>query len=470
MLELKTKQGLASEAHKMAGSLNLVRYRGITYLPADYETGMSDPTPDPERTMWLPLNTEAVRRLAVHNFKTLFANDGELRSFEFMVSQNSVQIDKVVDTLLVRCDEGLKVLDGTGVLCDPDGSFVPNTLTPMLNEDAADVAEVLNVVQTWVDSDEEAASLLHHLATGLAPGYSAVKYVLLLGKGRNGKSLLLKMLMAIFGTNNVSAVTRQNIAEQSPTVTELNGKLLNIIFDGQAEFLKDSGREKSLIAGEEVPIRKLYDSTPTMVRTNALFIEGLNKEPKSSDKSTALQKRLVRFQFPNVYPEDRKFEKHMLSDKMLGALLSLLISHYVVEDRIAELLAPTTKAMELQLEHMYVNSMALQFLKYVDEDATLELDQFLGEPITDMVAAFRQWRLKENDVSTWAEPDVVNLFSPLLNTERKSVRVNGSPRKVRVVESLSVEATAFIESLEGDKEDGHIGQLADDDVAALVAD
>ena len=55
-LELKSKATLAGEAFKMAQSFNLVRYRDVTYIPADYEThDVMDPVP-PERTMWLPIN------------------------------------------------------------------------------------------------------------------------------------------------------------------------------------------------------------------------------------------------------------------------------------------------------------------------------------------------------------------------------------------------------------------------------
>jgi hypothetical protein len=216
-----------------------------------------------------------------------------------------------------------------------------------------------------------------------------------------------------------------------------------------------------------VPIRLLYESTPTIVRTNALFIEGLNREPKSNDKSSALQKRLVRFAFPNVYALNHKFEKKMLADKMLGAFLSLLVDHYVREDEVAEKLAPTQKAMELQLEHMYVNSLSLQFLKYLEESDPLGVKGLLGEPMAKIVPAFQSWRIKENDLGTWAEPDVLALFQPLINSERRSVRIDNKPRKVRIATSLKPEASAFIESLEGSEDGGHSVVV---DEAAVVAD
>lgn len=453
MLELKTKKELSQYSHTLARSFDLVRYRSITYAPAHYETRSTAVTPPPDETIWVPLNREAIRRWAADQFDALFSSDSELSSFEFMVAQNARQHDGTCRTLLVRTPEGLKELREDGQLHDPTGEFVPNTLHPMLNTDEVDKKRVFAVISDWLDSDEEAHALLRHLATALAPGWTAVKYVLLLGEGRNGKSLLLKMLQHVFGWDNCSNVTRQQIAEKSPVVTQLNGKLLNIVFDGHAEYLKDSGAEKTLIAGEVYPIRELYSSTPTPVQTNALFIEGLQHEPKSKDKSVALQKRLIRFQFPNVYALDHQFERTMLAEENLGAFLSLLIDHYVTEHEVAAKLAPTTKAMALQLEHMFVNSIGLQFLKHIEETDTFGTQGLVGTEVDALVKTFQSWRVKENDLGHWAEPDVVSLFQPIINIERKSKRIDGQPRKVRYVASLKTEAIAFIETLRGDEDD-----------------
>ena len=107
---------------------------------------------------------------------------------------------------------------------------------------------------------------------------------------------------------------------------------------------------------------------------------------------------------------------------------------------------------------MFVNSIGLQFLKHLEENDAFGADGTArATRSTELVTKFQSWRLKENDLGTWAEPDVLALFSPLLNTDRKSVRVAGKVRKVRVATAFKDEAVAFIESLEGTEDD------ADDD-------
>src|SRR5690606_31537198 len=96
-----------------------------------------------------------------------------------------------------------------GTLIVPDGTFVPNYVQPQLNESETHKQKVFDTIVEWLGSAEVAKSLLHHLATCLHPGYSAAKYVLLIGEGRNGKGVLLSMLETLFGRENISNITRQ---------------------------------------------------------------------------------------------------------------------------------------------------------------------------------------------------------------------------------------------------------------------
>jgi hypothetical protein len=280
-----------------------------------------------------------------------------------------------------------------------------------------------------------------------------VKYVLLIGEGRNGKSVLMKMILALLGEHNVSHVTRQDMSASKSTCLDLQGKLANIVFDGPASYLKDSGPEKSLIAGETTPIRRLYSSLLTPVQTNGLFIEGLNREPKTGDKSLALQKRLVRFPFTKTYELDFGFEHHMLSEPTLGAFLALLLDHYVLQREVHIKLKPTQASQMLQLEQMHTNSMPFQFVSWFDENDALGIEGLIGEQIPDVVTKFKSWRLTEmGDITVWNDKDVEQMLTPLFTTDRKSKRINGRVRKVRVITGFQQQLDQFIHYLRGEEE------------------
>ena len=462
-LELNSKNQLASAARVLAHSWELVQHGTTTYIPANWLTEEVGPC-NPEDRIWFPLSRIDKRRLANRESNILFATDSELTNFDLMLRQYAHEDESEASHLLVRTTEGLKALDSDGQLVKPFGAFCPNFIKPLLNYDPDDKAAVFAVLQGWLNSEEEAHSLLCHLSTALSPGWSAVKYLLLIGDGRNGKSVLLSMLSDLFGAANVSHVTRQQMAERLPVCTELNDKLLNIIFDGEMSYIKDSSMEKTLIAGEPGFVRLLYENGNTKVQTNALFLEALNHEPKTRDKSSALQKRLSRFWFPNTYPMDTAFEKHMRSEKMLGAFLALLIDHFVKECELASKLKQTSGAVTLQVEQNLLNSPLHQFIAYLVAQDTKYLEQLVrgNTPMDPLVNSFMAWRTQEG-FSEFSSADVKRMFKEAFITDWKSTRVNGKVVKLQRLVEGKPEIKQLLEQLKGDDTD-------EDAILALVED
>jgi hypothetical protein len=460
---------LTQLANDMASGFGIVKYNHVLYLPVNYTTRAIDQALAPEDRVWIPLPMQQVLNLASSTSKVMFYSEGEKSSFYGMVEQAAQPQWPTPGTVLVIKDDKLAELRTDGLLHEPTQEFCPHFIGTPINDDPAVKAEVLATMTEWLDdSEENAQSLLSHIATALAPHWSAVKYVLLIGEGRNGKSVLMKMILSLLGDHNVSHVTRQDMSASKSTCLDLQGRLANIVFDGPASYLKDSGPEKSLIAGETTPIRRLYSSLVTPVQTNALFIEGLNREPKTGDKSLALQKRLVRFQFTRTYDLDFGFEHHMLAPATLGAFLSLLLDHYVRQAEVHTKLKPTKTSTNLQLEQMHTNSLPFQFIAWFDEDDALGVEGLVGELIPDVAAQFKRWRLVEmGDINVWADKDVESMLLPLFTTERKSKRINGRVRKVRAITGFQLQLGQFIEYLRGEEEAS--GQ-ASDSGSTLVAD
>lgn len=453
-MELKTKAALAEAAKTLAQSYQLTQHSTTTYVPAHWQTEVLTPAPAPEEAIWIPLDRQSKQELANKKAKVLFATDSEFRSFDYMLQQFSTTSQRHVKEILIRTEDGLRVLTEHGELVESDGKFIPNFIRPVLNTNEGDKAEVFGVISNWLDSEEEAHSLLNHLATSLAPGWSAVKYVLLLGDGRNGKSVLLSMMHDLFGEENVSNVTRQQMISEPATATSLNNKLLNIVFDGRMDYIKDSGLEKTLIAGEPGYVRVLYDSGLTKVQTNALFIEGLQKEPKTRDKSSALQKRIVRFWFPKVFERDLEFEARMRSEKMLGAFLALLIDHYVERDDVVEKLKLTNAAKEMQINQMWQNSPVLQFITHCIATDPAFPSKLVGANVDALVGSFMAWRVNEgfNDFNS---ADVLLLFKEAFVVDWKTKRdKNKGFTKTRVIKEIKTETMMFLNQLkEGDPGD-----------------
>ena len=454
MLTNRTKKELAQLANDMASGYSIVKYNHQLYLPVDFRTLNVDQSLAPENRVWIPLPMQTLLDLAAATSKVLFYGESEKSAFYGMVEQAAQYVRATPGTVLMVKDKQLVELRSDGKLHDPTQEFCPHFIRVPINDDGPAKAEVHATITSWLDDNgEDAESLLYHLATALAPHWSAVKYVLLIGEGRNGKSVLLKMLLALLGEHNISHVTRQDMSNSKSTCLDLQGRLANIVFDGPASYLKDSGPEKSLIAGEHTPIRRLYSSQATPVQTNGLFIEGLNREPKTGDKSLALQKRLVRFLFTKVYELDYAFEQKMLSEPVLGAFLALLLEHYVKQHEVHQKLRPTVTAQNLQLEQMHTNSLPMQFASWYDEEEPFGLEGLIGEQLPDVAKKFKSWRLVEmSDISPWADKDVESMLLPLFTTERKSKRVNGKIHKIQIITKFSLQLSSFIQYIRGEEE------------------
>ena len=290
-----------------------------------------------------------------------------------------------------------------------------------------------------------------------------MKYILLIGDGRNGKSVLLNMVSDLFGRGNISNVTRQQMADRLPVCSELNNKLLNIVYDGEMTYIKDSSVEKTLIAGEPAVVRMLYENGNTQVQTNALFIEALNSEPKSRDKSGALQKRLSRFFFPNVYKVDKAFERKMRSEKMLGAFLALLLDHYVEQSEIAEKLKQTSTSVALQVEQNLLNSPTHQFITHLVKQDSAWLTKFTDTPVLvdPMVDAFMAWRVQEG-FNEYSSADVKRMFKESFLLDWKSIREGSKVVKKQRIVGVKPDVEALLAQLEGEEDEAAGAAVVED--------
>jgi hypothetical protein len=472
MLKNFSKPELTQLANDIANGYAILKYNEVLYLPVNYKTLAIEQPLAPEDRVWIPLTMQNVLDLGAQTSKVMFYSETEKAAFYGMVMQAATDPGPAEPgKVLMVQDDKLLALTASGDLDEPGQDFCPNFVTTPINEDPVLKDEVFGTIVEWLDdSEEDAHSLLSHIATALAPHWSAVKYVLLIGEGRNGKSVLMKMIMHLLGSHNVSHVTRQEMSASKSTCLDLQGRLANIVFDGPASYLKDSGPEKSLIAGEPTSIRRLFASLPTSVVTNALFIEGLNREPKTGDKSLALQKRLVRFQFTRTYDQDYAFEQHMLSKPVLGAFLALLLEHYVTQKEVYAKLKPTHSSQMLQLEQMHRNHPGLAFIKWVDEEDALAVEGLLDTDLQTVVEKFKSWRIREvGDPAIWNDKDVEQQLLPLFITERRSKRINGRPRKVRYITGFQSQTAQFInQHIRGEEEATH--DEASDSTDTVVAD
>ena len=124
----------------------------------------------------------------------------------------------------------------------------------------------------------------------------------LLGSGANGKNVLLGILTAIHGDNNVSNVSMKAILEQRFALAGLEGKNINIDTELSSVTIKDTAILKKLTGRQMVRVEWKNDD-PYETKLYAKLFFNANQIPQTYDDSDAYFRRNILINLPNQFQE-----------------------------------------------------------------------------------------------------------------------------------------------------------------------
>jgi P4 family phage/plasmid primase-like protien len=150
---------------------------------------------------------------------------------------------------------------------------------------------------------------------------------MLAGSGSNGKSVFLKIVEAMVGSENTSHVSLQDLERDKFAPADLYGKLVNTFADLKAEKLSTTGMFKTLVSGDTIRAQRKYGQ-PFSFRNFAKLFFSANKIPDSDDKSYAYYKRWLILVFGKVfegYTRDTELINKLTTPEELSGLLNLAL-------------------------------------------------------------------------------------------------------------------------------------------------
>ncbi|MCI4317159.1 MAG: phage/plasmid primase, P4 family [Thermoplasmata archaeon] len=130
----------------------------------------------------------------------------------------------------------------------------------------------------------------------LLPGNSLQIAFMFLGDGCNGKSTLLGVLIALLGSENVSAETLQTLVSNRFAAARLWGKRANICADIPTNPVEFTGTFKLLTGGDQVRGENKF-AHPFDFVNGAKLIFSANVRPEVSDRTIAFWRRWIVFRF-----------------------------------------------------------------------------------------------------------------------------------------------------------------------------
>ncbi len=176
------------------------------------------------------------------------------------------------------------------------------------------------VFQSDADAHQKKTLVFEAIGYTVTASTAFESFFLLYGKPAAGKSVLLAMVEAICGRNNVCAV-QPSLLENEFHRAHMHGKLANIVTEiGEGAEIADA-QLKAIVSGELTTASHKF-KPPFDFRPFCTCWFGTNHMPHCRDFSNALQRRAFILTFNRTFlPEERD---HQLKEKLLEELPGIL--------------------------------------------------------------------------------------------------------------------------------------------------
>jgi putative DNA primase/helicase len=166
-------------------------------------------------------------------------------------------------------------------------------------------------------------------------------YVVLLGNGANGKSVLMHVLTRLHGEENVSNTSLNALVNNRFAAADLLGKNVNIDMELSNATITDMAMLKKLTGQQPVRIeRKNMDAYDTLLHAKLFF--STNEMPQIIDFSDGHYRREIVISFPNQFEEGKNANpnlKYELTKEgelfgLFNVLMSALRNRILKEKRV----------------------------------------------------------------------------------------------------------------------------------------
>lgn len=217
----------------------------------------------------------------------LSVNNGILDLDEFMAGVNNPMMDH---TPFFFCFNKLPYNFDPSANCPTWISFIENTF---------DDKDIINLIQEW-------------FGYNLANHSRHEKFLVAFGKGRNGKSVMLKVLSLMLGEGNFESIGLEAFDPKRTFVLAALAEVKANIVNDLNEFQKTGeGLLKQFVSGEPITAERKYKDPFTFTPTAKISI-ATNHHVRWSDKSDGIWKRMILINFDKQILDESKQDRRLV--------------------------------------------------------------------------------------------------------------------------------------------------------------
>lgn len=211
------------------------------------------------------------------------------------------------------------------------------------------------------------------------------KSLFIIGQGSNGKSTFTETISALFGRQNVSSVSLQNLS--NPVLRcEIIDKYINIDSDLPRNAADFEEAFRKITSGESIQFNAKF-LPPVSIPTNCKLIYSLNDFPLIKDTSNAFYRRMLLIPFDlDVAEED---QDHGLKSRLLGELAGIFRwavqgrNRLLKQGKFSANLDMIKMIHELKIDNNPILSFADEFLQFESPSTSIVKN--------DMYALYKNW-------------------------------------------------------------------------------
>lgn len=284
------------------------------------------------------LLTTIARYGQIHEYKAMHHRfvDELYKQFRSIVRDMDTDSSEVVK---INCANGTLVFDTNDVKLvafDKKDNFCYKLSYPY--DPSAVCPKFQRVLDDALPRDGQVV-LQEYVASIFLSRFNHQKALLLFGQGGEGKSLIISVISAVLGNENVVERSIEGLcAEDSRTVADLEGKLLNICSEMSSRF--NLTNFKQLVSKDPITARRLYGE-PFTIYNYASLLFSCNELPRNIEYTQAYFRRLIILPFLNMIPEDQQDKAlgdRIIKDELSGVLNWLIegVNRLIIQGRFSK--------------------------------------------------------------------------------------------------------------------------------------
>jgi P4 family phage/plasmid primase-like protien len=153
------------------------------------------------------------------------------------------------------------------------------------------------------------------------------KSIMFVGPGKNGKSVLIRLIESFVGQKNVSHASLQELTGDRFASADLYGKLVNTYADLESNKLTNTGIFKTLVSGDSIRAQRKHQQ-PFSFCNHSKLIFSTNKILRTDDMSYAYYRRWIILIFDRIFDgenQDPDLINKLTTEEELSGLLNLLL-------------------------------------------------------------------------------------------------------------------------------------------------